>query len=505
MKKRLISLAVVLLLLLGILTVAYLKLPMKEIIVTEEGTTELVTKYDKESVYLWYSDDTLTNYLSSAAVAYNEEHGTRIVPVLESSVDYLETINSTTVESDVPDMYIISHDALSQAYMAGLAKEIDMDTDTFAVSYIDQARNAVNYKGKLLGYPLNFETSTLIYNETYLEEIAVKALDAEKAQLVAEGLIEVTEALDSEGTEEDPKHGYTAEEIGAKITELLPSTIEDIKMLANDYDAPENVDGFLSWDVTDIFYNFFFVGDAINLGGPAGWDVNDIDIYNMDAVTSLEAYQSLNEFFSIDTDETDYDAVIKDFIDGKLIFTIATTDVIATLENAKADGSFPYEYGVTLIPDMTEELETRSMSVTNCVVINPYSKHTDIAEDFSVFLTREYVDSMYSKSGKVPVASRVNYDYGALSIFALEYDYSYPLPKMLETENFWVDLEKTFLLVWNGEDASTELKSLAEQLMYQINGEKVELQYISTGEAEEIEYLDEEAYVREAQNSSEDE
>lgn len=501
MRKRLFSLVAVLVLLAVIMTVAYLKLPMKEIVVTEEGTTEVVTKYDKESVYLWYSDDALTNYLSSAAVAYNEEHGTRIVPVLQAPVDYLETINSTTMESNVPDMYVISHDALSKAYMAGLAKEIAMDTDTFAVSYIDQARNAVNYKGRLLGYPLNFETSTLIYNETYLKEMAIKALDAEKAALAAEGLIE---AIEDASLEDDPNHGYTDEEIGSKISELLPATIEDIKNLANEYDAPENVDGFLSWDVTDIFYNFFFVGDAINLGGPAGWDINDIDIYNTSAVTSLEAYQSLNTFFSIDTDETDYSAVIQDFIDGKLLFTIATTDVVATLENAKADGSFEYEYGATLIPDMSEDLETRSMSVTNCVAVSPYSSHADIAEDFAVFLTREYVDSMYAKSGKVPVASRVNYDYGALSIFALEYDYSYPLPKMLETENFWVDLERTFLKVWNGEDASTELKALSEQLIYQITGEKVELDYISVGEEEEIEYLDEEEYVRQAQSDSED-
>ena len=47
----------------------------------------------KETLYLWYTDEALTSYLSSAAVTYNESHDVRIVPVLESGLEYLEKIN----------------------------------------------------------------------------------------------------------------------------------------------------------------------------------------------------------------------------------------------------------------------------------------------------------------------------------------------------------------------------------------------------------------------------
>ena len=76
----------------------------------------------KETLYLWYTDEALTSYLSGAAVTYNENHDVRIVPVLESGAEYLEKINQTSLESNAPDLYILSHDSLEKAYLAGLAE-----------------------------------------------------------------------------------------------------------------------------------------------------------------------------------------------------------------------------------------------------------------------------------------------------------------------------------------------------------------------------------------------
>ena len=39
---------------------------------------------EKDTLYLWYTDEALTSYLTSAAVTYNENHDVRIVPVLQS-------------------------------------------------------------------------------------------------------------------------------------------------------------------------------------------------------------------------------------------------------------------------------------------------------------------------------------------------------------------------------------------------------------------------------------
>jgi hypothetical protein len=53
------------------------------------------------------------------------------------------------------------------------------------------------------------------------------------------------------------------------------------------------------------------------------------------------------------------------------------------------------------------------------------------------------------------------------------YACSTPIPKMLETGNFWVELEICFAKVWDGEDANTQLRSLSEKIKTQIAGETV--------------------------------
>ena len=541
MDKKLVSFIVTVALLIGLLAVAMLDIPMGE----KRGgndTEELLTEtvHDKESIYLWYTDENLTNFLNAAAVTYNEENNTRIVPMLQSPIQYLEAVNKSTIENDSPDIYIISHDSLGRAYMAGLAKPIEMAPAEYDNIYKSPARNAVTYKDMMLGYPLNFETGALLYNKTYLESMAVTALDRIAIETaVSEGIQKTadTPATPSPTLTPTPKPSpsesakptsnaptpkptatptptatpeptptptpipYTQEEINAKLKELLPLTMDDITNLADSYDAPEGVESFINWDVNDVFFNYFFIGDAIDVGGEAGWDTSIIDIYNENAISSLEAYQNMNQFFSISTDECDYEKVIQDFMDGKIIFTIATTDAISRLEQAKADGSFNYEYGVCMIPDMTEELETKSMSVTNAVAVNPFSNHMEAAEEFARFLTTEYAAELYQRSGKLPVTKSVKYDLDEFNIYVDEYNYSAPIPKMMETSNFWVELEAVFADVWDGDDANDRLKALAEDMIFRVTGEKTSLPHIEVvKEEEEIEYFDEEELTREAQN-----
>ena len=53
---------------------------------------------------------------------------------------------------------------------------------------------------------------------------------------------------------------------------------------------------------------------------------------------------------------------------------------------------------------------------------------------------------------------------GANQIYALEYNGSVSLPKMMETENYWMQVEAMFARIWEGEDVKTELEMLDESL-----------------------------------------
>ncbi|MCD7835441.1 MAG: extracellular solute-binding protein [Lachnospiraceae bacterium] len=380
----------------------------------------------RETIYFWYTDDELTDYINSAAVSFGEKEEVRVIPVLVSGSEYLEAINSASVENEqTPDAYIISNDSLEKAYLAGLAGEVNDTEGICSTEYFPKAAiDAVTYHGKIIAYPLYYETSALVYNETYIEE-------------------------------------WLSQQEQAEVSDALPDTMSDILNFADTFDAPEGVEGILEWDVSDIFYNYWFVGNYMIVGGDIGDDKADIDINNAETRQCLEFYASLNQFFSIESDSVTYDSVVQDFIDGRTVFTIATTDIVRRLEEAKEDGSLVYDYGIATMPDITDELKSRSMSVTDAIVINGYSEHNTEANKFAAYLANECADELYAWTGKA--SANVSAEQTeALNIFFMEYSDSVPLPKMMETGDFWMQLEVLFAKVWNGGDAETLLNQLAE-------------------------------------------
>lgn len=412
----------------------------------------------KETIYFWYSDESLSDFVSSAAVSFGEKENVRVIPVLAEGSEYLEALNQASLHSgQVPDAYIISHDSLEKAYLAGLATQVqDAENVCSAEKFPKAALAAVSYQGKTVAYPLFFETSALVYNETYLLEWAAQRALAELTQ-----------------TEEGAAEGAGEEALVSKTEEYfrnsVPATVDDILNIAKTFDLPEGVEGIMKWDVTDIFYNYWFVGNYMNVGGDAGDDDNLIQIHTNETIQCLDVYKALNQFFYIESDTVTYDSVLRDFMDGKIVFTIATTDVVKRLADAKAQGEIAFDYGVALLPDVSGELKSRSMSVTNAVAVNGYSRHKELANRFAAYLADTCADSLYERTGKVSASLRADADNAALQVFKQEYADSIPLPKMMETGNFWMQLESLFSKVWNGADATELLRELANQIVSQIN------------------------------------
>ncbi len=419
----------------------------------------------KETIYFWYADDGLTDYVNSAAVSFGEREGVRVIPVLTSDSQYLEAINQESLHGEqMPDIYLLSNDSLEKAYLAGLASEVKDERNVCNTENFPQAAlSAVEYQGKTIAYPLFYETSALIYNQTYLEEWAKQQALKELANTEEEGV--------EEGSEEAATVDETllARKQQEYFLKAVPATVSDILNIADTFDVPEGVEGVMKWDVSDIFYNYWIVGQYMIAGGDAGDDPANMNISNAETIQCLDVYKSLNQFFSIESDTVTYDSVVQEFIEGKTVFTIVTPDVVKRLEDAKADGSFVYEYGIATMPDVSDKLQSRSMSVTSVAVINGYSAHKELANQFAAYLTEEYADSLYEYTGKTAACLDVNTESGALQIFMTEYADSVPLPKMMETGNFWLQLEVLFAKVWNGADVTTVVQELAEQMAMQIN------------------------------------
>lgn len=431
---------------------------------TEVNEDPLSFFQQKETIYFWYTDDAMTDFVSSAAVSFGEREDVRVIPVLTSDSEYLEAVNQASLHSDqMPDVYMVSHENLEKAYLAGLAGEInDVENICNETNFPKAALSAVTYKDKLVAYPLFFQTSALVYNETYLAEWADQSAmrellgNGEEDGEPVEGSmgIEVDETLLASKTEE-------------YFQRSIPATVDDILTIADTFDVPAGVD-MMKWDVSDIFYNYWIVGNYMIVGGEAGDNAALVNIANQETIQCLEVYKALNQFFYIESDTVTYDSVIQDFLDGKLVLTIATTDVAARLAQAKEDGSFAFDYGIAPMPAVSPELGSRSMSVTGAVAVNGYSAHKELANRFAAYLVGDCSDMLYERTGKVPANLNANADNGALQIFRQEYAKSMPLPKMMETGNYWLYLERLFARVWNGEDVTALVEELDRQISVQL-------------------------------------
>lgn len=457
---------------------------------------------DNDSLVVWYADDTLTDYISAACVSYNELYGIRVIPRLQSGDEYLERINDASIKNEgTPDVFIISNDMLERAYLGGLATEITVDNTEIGANFPRAAKQAVTYKDKLVAYPFYFETSAFVYNKSYLEENASNKLMAEESTEPGD------ESAEAEADAQGEDSGVTEEKIEEKINESIPKTFEELMEFADNFDAPPAVETIFKWDVKDIFYNYFFVGNYMDVGGDNGDDSSQINIYNMDVITALTVYQDFNQFFSFEYENVTYDSVVQDFIDGKLVFATATSDIIKRLEDAKASGEFEYEYGITKIPNLNENLISRSLSVTSTAAVNGFSNKKDAANSFARYLTISKSSDLYAMSGKLSACSSVTYNDELASAFFKEYSESRSVPKLMATSNYWLLAEIAFANIWSGKNVNTEVKNLSEQIKGQVTGVTISEDYIDVpvDNDQEIEYLDEDAEREAAQGEDEEE
>lgn len=497
-KKRVYAVLLSICLLAGVFGVGKSGMQMKT--EQEEAQQENFLRRKKDTLRLWYTDESLTDYLNAAVVAYNEQNDIRVEAVLVDDSEYVEAVNEASLgrsERPGPDLYLITNDCLEKAYLAGLADEID-DQNMFRIDEYENAgaAAAVTYDGKIVAYPFYYEACALLYNKTYLKDYAKLQLENEADQAAGEAAQAEADAgnVEEEAAGEDMAQEFSEEEILNRVRECLPDTIAELEEFADSYEAPEQVEAVFKWDVSDIVYNYSFAGDHLIVGGENGDDPEQIDIYNLETLQCLTTFQELNQFFSIETRDVTYDSVMQDFLDGKIVFTVAGTEAVNRMAKAQAEGDFACEYGFYSMPDLTEELKSRSLSITTCIAINGYTELKEQANDFAKFMMNDWTSglNLQETTGKMPVYGFPLYDENYT--FAASYGESMPIPKMMTTGNFWVQMEIAFTNIWEGGDVNALLKSLSEQVMSQVTGDdSYTEEYIElpVEEIPEVEYIEE--------------
>ncbi len=234
--------------------------------------------------------------------------------------------------------------------------------------------------------------------------------------------------------------------------ENCPTNFQEILDFSVQYGSDgvtfEGIETILKWDVQNLYYNYGFIGAYLNLGGTYGDDETEIDLTNESVIQALSFYKNLNQSLYFDAAESDYDTVLEEFLNGKILYTIAGTQSLSRLEEAAANGM---QYGIAPLLDMNDVLKSKAIATNYLVQINPYGASETAAKDFAVFLTNTYIENFYKLTGKMSCKPIGNYENAELVNIEKAYINSVQLPKLLKTTDYWMELELAFRAIWNAE------------------------------------------------------
>lgn len=330
----------------------------------------------------WYEDVSYQDFFEAAAQRYYEKTGTKVAVMCRDTMDYMGEIYDETMQDGAyPDLYLISGQDLEEAYLYGLISVNETATDGLGIA--DNAIAASSYGGKLLGYPLSYSVCVFIYQNGYFES--------------------------------------------------EPQSLQALIDYSNENEPGENVEYLLEWDVNDPFYDFPFVSNCVTFekSGTGSMSVRyDEELYAKD----MEYFAQILESFSVNAATVSEEEIIRNFLEGRTLCAIVDSNLLCRLEG--------YNYALTKIPNLNDELSASTIALTDMVAVNPYSAHEDAAADFANYITVECAGELYGMSGHMPVIpaespawpEQVAYDAYAAAVLA---------PDSRDAKDFWVRLEET--------------------------------------------------------------
>lgn len=389
---------------------------------TETSHEESVLPEQQEgrTIRVMYNDTAYEKFLQECADGFEKEYE-NVSVIIEYAEDenYLENIMERSKDGkEIPDVYLTDSSRLRTAYLAGLAEKVG-NGKSFDELYCETAINACSNNGFLTAYPLGFKTVFLAYNSAYVDG--------------AEGFTfsDITDYSDN--TE------ITGTETGL------------------------NIDKIFSCNLTDLFMNYGYVGNGFEIGGTYGSDSSIFSINNSTTMEAVQEYLAIIAYFSIDTEKS-YDDVLEEFINGRNVFTILSTDSLGILDKEENQKLMFSEF-----PDYDGDIKTAPLSVTTALAVNPYSQDAALAEKFAVYSAETMAYKLYESSGILSASKKVTLADDRYSGIYKSYMKSDSKNKFQYGDQVYPLIEIALHNIIAGEDAETELEKVESYMKKQLN------------------------------------
>lgn len=366
------------------------------------------------SINVWYCDDSLKSYIKNIKKSFEKDCNVKINSKYVDKIEFFEKINELNKKEskDAPDIYLFPSEKLESAYLGGMSKSVKLsDEDKNKLG--EGAIVAATYDGEMRAYPVMFEEPVFVYNKDYSE----KPME----------------------------------------------TFDEILTFAKEFDSANapGVTDILKWDVKELQYNYAFAGEYLNFGGKYGDNAEEVDVNNLNVKAALKYYNSLNNYFATDINTVNYENILNDFNEGKIVFTMVNTKDLKKLDKVN--------YAVTKIPDMTNILKTKTLSFTTLLAVNPYGKtvnddkNKEYVEKLVSYIIYDNTDLITKKSGYMPCVKAKDLNDTEKAVYD-QYDASTGLPKFEYASGFYVSLEIAMGKVWEGKDIEETVKEFENSI-----------------------------------------
>lgn len=381
---------------------------------TENNEAEIPLP-EKKEINVWYNDINYEQYFKILAAEYEKESGTAVNVRFVSDMEYLENINKAnredgSIEYEKPDVYLLNTEDLEAAYGYGLAK-VNTDSVLNEENFTVNSLKCVTYKGKYVAYPLAYDTSFMLYNSKYSAE----------APISFDELIRVSDEFD--------------------------------------YTTNSNVKRVLYFNVSDTMHNYCFLGAYLNFGGTYGDDKSIIDIENERVKKAASYYTELSKAAGIDIRDSELNKIPEKFVNEEILYTIVTMREFNEIKRLSVDKEL--DYRACVIPGMNDELDTKSLSVTQSLVINYMSDKEDMSADFIRYAVLKRDDLIYDNTGLMP-ARQVKDTDRFYDVIQNQYENSANLPKLMISADYYVLTGELLNQAWQGENIDDILHRISE-------------------------------------------
>ena len=349
---------------------------------TGETTADEAYRSAPADLTLWYADDSYADFFTEAAARYYAKTGKKVAVQYQDTIDYLGTIYDKTMQDDgYPDVYLISGDSLAEAYLYGLVA-VNKKESSYE-NAADNAKQAASYQGSMLGYPLSYNTCLFIYQNGYFN--------------------------------------------------TAPSSMQEIIDFSNENEPAENVEYLVEWDVNDPFYDFPFVANSVTFEEDEQKLLSPVyedELYQQD----LDFFESILSSFSVNAQTVSEENIVDNFKEGRTLCALVDTDLLSELDG--------YEYSITKMPDLNEELTSNVCALTELLAVNEFSKNKEQAAGFAEFVTVSMADRLHEMTGHYSVFESADADATEQTAYET-YETAVLAPDSLNAKDFWVDLKET--------------------------------------------------------------